>query len=159
MITPGNKDHMNTSITNFLQIDPKLATAGQPTRKQLEAVRDAGYEVVINLLPAGVDGALPGEAEAVRSLGMEYAHIPVVWSAPTRKDLTRFFAALDERRERKVFVHCLLNMRVTAFVFLYRVLREGAPVEEARAIMRPVWTPNGAWAKFIEENLSADFAD
>ena len=53
---------------------------------------------------------------------MEYVHIPVVWSL-THKDLTRFFAALEEHRGRKVFVHCLLNMRVTAFVFLYRVLR------------------------------------
>ena len=150
---------MNASITNFLQIDPNLATAGQPTRKQLEAIRDAGYEVVINLLPAGVDGALPGEGEVVRALGMEYVHIPVGGSAPTHKDLTRFFAALEEHRGRKVFVHCLLNMRVTAFVFLYRVLREGAPVGEAREIMRRVWTPNGAWAKFIDEQLSTDFKD
>lgn len=93
---------------------------------------------------------------------MEYVHIPVVWAAPAPKDLGRLFAALEARRERRVFVHCLLNMRVTAFVFLYRVLREGAPVDEAREVMRPIWEPNGAWAQFIDEQLrdrSADFTE
>ena len=148
---------MSANIINFLQIDPNLGTAGQPTREQFTAIRDAGYEVVINLLPAGVDGALPGEAAVVRDLGMDYVHIPVVWAAPAPKDLARFFAALDEHRERKVFVHCLLNMRVTAFVFLYKVLREGAPVDEARKILHPVWTPNGVWAQFIKEQIK-DFS-
>ncbi|HZW04954.1 MAG TPA: protein tyrosine phosphatase family protein [Anaerolineaceae bacterium] len=150
---------MIASITNFLQIDPNLGTAGQPTREQLAAVRDAGYEVVINLLPPESEAYLPDEEAVVRGLGMEYISIPVFWTAPTRQNLEQFFAALDRHRPRKVFVHCMMNMRVTAFVFLYRALREGAPVAEARRIMEPVWEPNPVWAQFIEESLSTDYTD
>lgn len=142
---------MLESITNFLQIDPRLATAGQPSREQLAEVAAEGYELVINLLPQSE--ILPDEEQAVRTLGMAYLHIPVIWDAPTRENLDQFFAALDENRPRKVFVHCMMNMRVAAFVFLYRVLREGVPVEEAREIVRKVWEPNPTWAKFMEQQL------
>ena len=40
-----------TDIHNFLPLWGEVATSGQPTEEQLPAVTNAGFEVVINLLP------------------------------------------------------------------------------------------------------------
>ena len=84
---------------------------------------------------------------------MEYAHIPVQFAAPTRSDLTAFFDAMNRNRDRKVWVHCAANMRVTAFMGLYWAVQEGWEVEQAFQLMASVWKPDGLWANFIAENL------
>lgn len=142
-------------LTNYLAISDTLGTAGQPTPEQFAAIRDAGYEVVINLAVPDSPGALPNEAELVTAQGMTYVHIPVVWESPTAEDLDRFFAVMEWNRGRKVFVHCALNMRVSCFVFLYRVLRLSVPAEEAWRSVLTIWEPNEVWQRFIEGALQA----
>jgi hypothetical protein len=65
-------------IKNFIRIDDDIGTAGQPTAQQFQAVRDAGYEAVVNLLPSEQDNALKDEDALIRELGMEYHYIPVL---------------------------------------------------------------------------------
>ena len=112
-------------ILNYLRISGTLGTAGQPDPGQFTAIRAAGYEAVINLAMPDYTNALTDERELVVAQGMSYIHIPVVWEEPTTQDLELFFGAMDELAGRKVFVHCALNYRVTCFVLLYRVIRQG----------------------------------
>jgi protein tyrosine phosphatase (PTP) superfamily phosphohydrolase (DUF442 family) len=142
-----------SDIYNFLQISDDLGTAGQPTAEQLAAVKDAGYEVVINLATGTTRRDLPNEAEVVTGHGMDYIHIPVVWDEPTAADLERFFEAMDANQDKKRFVHCIANMRVSAFVFLYRVLRQEVPVDEAHTMLSRLWEPNEVWQRFIDDAL------
>ena len=144
---------MLQEIINFVAINANLGTAGQPTHEQLTAVKEAGYEVVINLLPSSSPNALADEPAVVSSLGMEYIHIPVIWDQPTLSDLEQFFQVMQQNQNRKVFVHCAMNMRVSAFVFLYRVKTQGTAPEEARATMLKIWEPNPTWQSFIENCL------
>jgi uncharacterized protein (TIGR01244 family) len=125
-------EHTLGEIRDYIQLSERLATAGQPTKDELAAVAQAGYETVINLDVNDSLSALDDEAGLVRSLGMEYVHIPVVWQAPTRADLERFFEAMDARQGQKLFVHCAANRRVSVFIALYRILKLGWEVQEAR---------------------------
>ncbi len=140
-------------ITNYLAIGPRLGTAGQPTAAQFKTVADAGYAVVINLALSTSDNALPHEAELAKSLGLNHFHLPVVWEAPSQGDLAIFFRLMDRNRHLKVFVHCALNMRVSVFVYLYRVLhlRESEPT--AYADLHRIWQPNPTWQAFIDQSL------
>src|ERR1700757_3355019 len=113
-----------SGIYNFRSIDDKLGTAGQPTEEQFQAVRDAGFEAVINLALPTSDNALPHEGGIVTGLGMAYVHIPVNFQAPTAQDFRAFCGAMRAFEGRRIFVHCAANMRVSAFVYLYRVLHE-----------------------------------
>jgi protein tyrosine phosphatase (PTP) superfamily phosphohydrolase (DUF442 family) len=149
MATPQLSD-----IYNFLAVSDDLGTAGQPTAEQLAAVKAAGYDVVINLALGTTPRDLPHEADLVTGQGMEYIHIPVIFDNPTDADLTRFFNAMDENQDKKRFVHCIANARVSAFVFLYRVLRQGMAPEEARAMMQKIWQPNAVWQQFIDATLA-----
>ncbi len=144
-----------TEIYNFLPIDKRWATAGQPTVEQFAAIKAAGYEVIINLGMPDSPRAVLNEVEVVAAQGIDYVAIPVVWEAPTGADLAAFFAAMNANQAKKRFVHCIANMRVSAFTFLYRVLVLGVPIEEARQMLHQIWEPNPIWQKFIDEQLAA----
>jgi protein tyrosine phosphatase (PTP) superfamily phosphohydrolase (DUF442 family) len=137
-------------LTNYFPISPLILTAGQPTAEQIALVAAAGCEVVINLARPSSPNALPDEAELTAAQGMDYIAIPVVWEEPTLADLARFFAAMEANRARKVFVHCVVNYRVSAFIYLYRVLRLGVDPDEAIWDLRSIWEPEPPWAEFIE---------
>ena len=143
-----------SDIYNFLAVSDDLGTAGQPTTEQLAAVKAAGYDMVINLALGTTPRDLSNEADLVTGQGMEYIHIPVIFDNPTDADLSRFFNAMDENQDKKRFVHCIANMRVSAFVFLYRVLQQGMAPDEARAMMQKIWQPNAVWQQFIDEKLA-----
>ncbi|MAT45771.1 MAG: phosphatase [Anaerolineaceae bacterium] len=141
-------------ITNFLTISESLASAGQPDENQLGSLRDSGYHVVINLALKDSPQALPDEEKTVTDLGLTYIHIPVIWEAPTRKNLQQFFETMQQFQDKKIFVHCVLNMRVSAFIFLYRVNILKETEEIARQDMLKIWQPDEIWQKFINDNLS-----
>jgi protein tyrosine phosphatase (PTP) superfamily phosphohydrolase (DUF442 family) len=160
MVTPCNKEPPMPSALNAIynqrQVNDRLGTSGQPTVAQLGAVADAGYRTVINLaLHDDPRYSLPDEAGTVRSLGMQYVHIPVQFGRPTREDLRAFFDAMDAHRGEKLWVHCAANMRVSAFLGLYGVLRLGQPREEAFPLIADLWQPDAVWSAFIDNALAA----
>ncbi|MFN8440071.1 MAG: protein tyrosine phosphatase family protein [Caldilineaceae bacterium] len=142
-----------TQIYNFLPINERWATAGQPTAAQFVAIQQAGYEVVINLAMPDSPNALAGEEQLVEALNMAYCLIPVVWEAPTEAKLKQFFRMMDAHEGKKRFVHCIANMRVSAFSFLYRVIRLGVPIEQAERELFQIWHPNPIWQSFINSEL------
>jgi protein tyrosine phosphatase (PTP) superfamily phosphohydrolase (DUF442 family) len=145
-----------SDIYQYRQAAPDLATSGQPREEQLAVIAAEGYEAVINLaLHDDPRYSLPDEAGVVRRLGLEYVHIPVRFDSPTREDLLEFFDAMDARKGRRIWLHCAANLRVTAFLGLYREIREGLPHEQAFALMGEMWKPNPAWENFISEQLRA----
>lgn len=147
-----------SAIHNFRPGDALLATSGQPTEAQLAAVARDGFDVVINLaLHDDPRYSLPDEEGTVKSLGMDYVHIPVQFGAPTEIDVQAFLAAMERHKGRKVLVHCAANMRVSAFLGLYRVMKEGWHPEEAFRLMDSVWQPNAVWSAFISRVLRSHF--
>jgi protein tyrosine phosphatase (PTP) superfamily phosphohydrolase (DUF442 family) len=142
-------------IYNYREAAADLATSGQPREDQLAAIADAGYDVVINLaLHDDPRYSLKDEAFSVQKLGLEYIHIPVQFAAPRESDLVKFFDAMDCHKHHRVWVHCAANMRVTAFLGLYRRLRQGWPEERAFALLREIWQPDEVWSKFIASQLA-----
>ncbi len=140
-------------IRNFRRLDDRFATGGQPTADQFRDLAALGTQAVINLALPTSTYALPEEPELVTSLGMNYVPIPVVFEAPRAEDFDRFCAELANRRGQKVFVHCALNYRVSAFVALHRV-RHGWDREAAWAEMRTIWEPDEVWARFLADQLA-----
>jgi uncharacterized protein (TIGR01244 family) len=144
-------------IRNYLVLNDAVMTGGQPTEDQLAAAAQAGVQAVINLALPTSDNALPDEAATVRSLGMEYIHIPVVWEQPQRSDLEQFMNEMDARQGQRLLVHCALNYRVSCFVALWGFLRHGWNVEQAYDFMHQVWDLDEypVWSEFIMKCLGA----
>jgi protein tyrosine phosphatase (PTP) superfamily phosphohydrolase (DUF442 family) len=146
---------MFEEIYNFLALSESLFTSGMPNPAQLQDAAERGVQLVINLAPHEVANALPRETELVTSLGMQYINIPVIWNTPTKDGLDRFMAVMDENKDKKILVHCQANFRATAFVALYRILRQGWNPEDAMAGMHKIWDTEDypIWKMFIDENL------
>jgi len=143
-----------SEIYQYRQAAPDLATSGQPREEHLTDIAAAGYHVVINLaLHDDPRYSLKNEATCVRALGLEYVHIPVQFHAPTESDLARFFEAMDIHKGRRIWLHCAANMRVSAFLGLYRRLRDGWPEQRAFELMSDVWEPDQVWSAFIRTQL------
>ncbi|MGI0485603.1 protein tyrosine phosphatase family protein [Pantanalinema rosaneae CENA516] len=140
-------------IYNFLQLSETIGTAGQPTAEQLADIQAAGYQVIINLAMPTAKQALPNEAGLVTQLGLKYVAIPVVWDQPLLTDVQTFFAVMQANQGQKIFVHCIANMRVSALMYLYRIVCEGIKPEQAQTDLQQIWLPNDTWQQLIDRVL------
>jgi protein tyrosine phosphatase (PTP) superfamily phosphohydrolase (DUF442 family) len=139
------------TIKNFYNVSPELATAGQPSENELREIAASGFDVVINLGLLDPSYCLPDEMNLVASLGMEYVHIPVIFSSPHEEELWRFFAVMELNRDKKVFVHCAMNYRASAFVALYGQAKLGWSREVADTHAKRFWELDDVWSGFIEK--------
>jgi protein tyrosine phosphatase (PTP) superfamily phosphohydrolase (DUF442 family) len=144
---------MLSEIRHFRRISETLGTAGQPTREQFRDLREAGFETIINLALPTSDNAPADEGSVVTGHGMSYVHIPVQFDAPAPEDFRHFCRVMEAFAGRRVFVHCAVNKRVSAFVFLYRVLRQRMAPAEAEEDLHAIWKPDPVWSRFIREQL------
>jgi len=139
------------NIYNYLKISDKIATAGQPSVEQFSHIKEAGYQVVINIALKDSSNALRNEQEIVEAEEMQYIHIPVIWENPTEDKLQKFIQVMKANVDKKVFVHCAANKRVSAFIYLYRRSQEGVNEEIAKKDLHQIWVPNKVWQQFIKE--------
>jgi protein tyrosine phosphatase (PTP) superfamily phosphohydrolase (DUF442 family) len=137
-------------IYNFVKLSARIATAGQPTINQYPAIAIAGYQTVINLALKESPNALPDEDAIATNLGLEYIHIPVLWETPTPDNFQEFANVMNAHEDKKIFVHCAANMRVSAFMYLYRQIFDRVDEETARADLAKIWQPNEIWQNFID---------
>ena len=145
-----------SEIYNFRAVDVRLGTAGQPTKGQFPLIREAGFDAVINLALPTSDNALADEGAVVSGLGMSYVHIPVDFKAPASQDFRTFCQVMKAFDGRPVFVHCAANMRVSAFVFLYRVLRQRRCHRRGgESDLYTIWQPDEVWRRFIQEQFKS----
>ena len=138
-------------IKNFVQLTPDVGTAGQPTREQFGAIAAAGYGAVINLALPTSDHALADEGSVVTGFGMRYVHIPVDFANPTVDDLKTFIGAMQALDGKRVFVHCVVNARVSAFMYLYLKHVRGFDDAAARSPVLERWQPqmDETWQRFL----------
>jgi protein tyrosine phosphatase (PTP) superfamily phosphohydrolase (DUF442 family) len=141
-------------IREYVRITENIHTAGQPTGEQLSRFSEHGIRYVVNLALPTSDGAVADEALILARQGIGYFHLPVVWERPTIQDFTVFCGLMRTVTDFPVFVHCALNMRVSAFMFLYRVTALKIPPAEAYTSLEKIWEPYEQWRTFITNTLN-----
>jgi len=141
-------------IFGWYRFDDRLTSSGQPTEEQLQALHRLGVRHIVNLGLHSHERALPDEAASVKALGMEYIHIPVEFEQPTEADFSRFCAVMRGLDDQPVHVHCIVNARVSAFLYRYRRDCLDVPDLVAREALEAIWSPGGVWATFIGDEAS-----
>jgi protein tyrosine phosphatase (PTP) superfamily phosphohydrolase (DUF442 family) len=135
---------------NTYQVSDRLWSSGQLSERDIASLPALGIEVVVNLALPTSSNALAGEAELITRQGMAYIQIPVEWEDPRPEQFSQFVGVLNAFAGRKVWVHCAKNMRVSAFLYLYRKLVLLENEGDARFPMREIWNPNETWQAFID---------
>lgn len=147
-----------TEPLNYHQATPSIATSGQPTRGELHQIAEQGYEAVVNLAMHDSDNAIPEEGNLCASLGMAYFNLPVPFDEPTAQQLRDFVALMELLAGRKVWVHCAVNARVSAFMYQYLTQIQGYAPKEATSPLLAKWQGkmDDAWQGFMAIRLGAD---
>lgn len=140
-----------THVVNWQRIDDRITTSGQPSEVELAEIAALGVRHVVNLGLHSHPRALPDEAATLAHLGVTYIHQPVDFQNPTLEDFRRFCAVMTEIGSMPVHVHCIMNFRVSAFLFRYHRDILGMDEADARARMDQIWKPDGVWGEFIAD--------
>lgn len=116
-------------IPNARQPMADVTTGGKPSEAQLRQAKELGYRSVISLLP---EADMPGEADTVRSLGMNFVSIPIAdASALTEENARRLAAAMDAHGAKPLLLHCGTGNRAGALLAMKAFYVESATPAEA----------------------------
>ena len=119
-------------ITNYTKVDAVVACGGATETSALEGLKNDGFKAVINLRQASEPGAnIPENSARAKALGLNYIHIPFNTQAPEQKTVDDFLAAVANKANQPVYVHCGSANRVGAVWLVKRVLQDGWAVDKA----------------------------
>jgi len=139
---------------NLIPISKRIDTSAQPSAQQLAGLKQAGYDLVVNLAPPHTPGSIENEGSLVASSGITYINIPVDWNNPQISDFDLFSDILDNAGQRHILVHCQVNRRSSLFTFLYRVAHENADVDQAYENVTSIWSPEPHWLEFANKVIA-----
>lgn len=125
--------------TNVTRVDAVLMCGGATTDDAFAALKQEGFASVINLRQPDEPGVdIARSRAAAEAAGLKYVHIPVRGAGPEPASIDAFLAAVQERSNQPMYVHCGTANRVGAMWLIKRVLVDGwdtaRATEEATAI-------------------------
>ncbi len=103
--------------------------------------------------------AVRDEHLIVARQGLVFINIPIRFDGPTDADFETFAGALKGLGDRKVLVHCQVNLRASSMVFLYRAIVLKEDPKRAYGAVERVWVPEGPWRRLIEDELHKHHID
>ena len=140
------------SIINYLFISEQISSSGQPKAEEFSFISELGFNHIINLAMPNSTNAIREEGSLVTELNMTYHHIPVPFEAPKINQLKLFFWLMEFFQGEKVWVHCVVNYRASAFLYLFYRWK-GLPEDRSRVTLFPGWKPNAVWRKFMTQKI------
>ena len=137
-------------VYNYYNIDNTWDTSGQLTEDELVLLSKKKYSTVINLAPvSSIEKKIINEEKILKSLNINYLHIPVDFKNPTESDFKKFVKYIKLNHKQKIWIHCAANMRVSAFMYKYR--KEVLKMDHNKIIkdLHVFWRPNKTWKTFL----------
>ena len=121
-------------IRNFSRVDATVGCGGAVDPSAMAALRKDGFVSVINLRQASEAGAdIEAGRAAAQAAGLKYIHLPFNAAAPDEKVVESFLAAVADKANQPVFIHCGSANRVGGVWMIKRALQDGWTIERARA--------------------------
>lgn len=143
-------------VRNFSRVDATVGCAGATDPAAMAALRKEGFVAVINLrLPDEQGANIPESRAAAQAAGLKYIHLPFNASAPDPKVVESFLAAVADKSNQPVFIHCGSANRVGAVWMIKRVLQDNWPVDKARAEAETIGLTSAQLATFATNYIAA----
>jgi protein tyrosine phosphatase (PTP) superfamily phosphohydrolase (DUF442 family) len=141
-------------LPKYFELTQLIGTGGQPTNAGFRLLAEKGYKAVINLRTADEGVDLVAEEKAFTDLGLKYYSIPVMGKEPRDEQAMAFLKLMDSLKDDKVFVHCAAANRVGGFMVIYRVLKDGIPLEKAEEEARQIGLRSENLVQFAHDFIS-----
>jgi uncharacterized protein (TIGR01244 family) len=145
-----------TGIRNYSRVDATVGCGGQVDPAAMTSLRKEGYVSVINLREASEPGAdVDAGRGAAKAAGLKYIHLPFNVAKPDSKVVDAFLAAVADKGNQPVFIHCGSANRVGGMWMIKRALQDKWPIEKARAEGEAIGLNNPQLIAFATEYIKA----
>jgi uncharacterized protein (TIGR01244 family) len=143
-------------IVNYTKVDAVVACGGATETSALEALKTDGFKAVINLRQASEAGAnIEQNAARAKALGLNYIHLPLNGQAPDPKVVDAFLAAVGDKANQPVFIHCGSASRVGAVWMVKRVLQDGWPLDKAAEEAKMIGLRSAPLEEFARQYIAS----
>jgi uncharacterized protein (TIGR01244 family) len=119
-------------IRNYSRVDATVGCGGATDPSAMAGLKKEGYVSVINLRLADEPGAnVEAGRAAAQAAGLKYIHLPFDGAAPDPKVVDAFLAAVSDRSNQPVYIHCGSANRVGSVWMIKRALQDKWPLDRA----------------------------
>ncbi len=141
-------------VRNYSRVDATVGCGGAVDPAAMTALRKEGYVSVINLRQATEAGAdIEAGRAAAQAAGLKYLHMPFNVAAPDAKVVDGFLAAVADKSNQPVFIHCGSANRVGGMWMIKRVLQDGWAIERARTEAEAIGLSSAPLIAFATEYI------
>jgi uncharacterized protein (TIGR01244 family) len=156
VVAAGAQKIEKPGIVNYTKVDAVVACGGATDTAALEGLKSDGFKAIINLRLATEQGAnLEENAAKAKALGLNYISLPFNGQSPDPKVVDAFLAAVADKANQPVFIHCGSASRVGAVWMVKRVLQDGWPVEKAVEEAKMIGLRSEPLEKFARSYIEA----
>ena len=120
-------------VRNFSRVDATVGCGGAVDPSAMAGLRKEGFVSVVNLRQASEPGAdVDAGRAAAQAAGLKYIHLPFNVAMPDSKVVDSFLAAVADKSNQPVFIHCGSANRVGGMWMIKRVLQDGWAMDMAK---------------------------
>ena len=142
-------------IRNYSRVDATVGCGGQVDPSAMAALRKEGFVSVVNLRQATEPGAdNDAGRKAAQAAGLKYIHLPFDAARPDTAVVEQFLAAVADKSNQPVFIHCGSANRVGGVWMIKRVLQDGWTLERARAEAEAIGLRDAKLTAFATEYIA-----
>ena len=143
-------------IRNYSRVDATVGCGGATDPAAMAALRKEGYVSVINLRLANEEGAnVDAGRAAAQAAGLKYIHLPFNAAMPDSKVVDSFLAAVADKSNQPVFIHCGSANRVGGVWMIKRALQDKWPLDRALTEAQAIGLNNPALQAFATDYIKS----
>ena len=143
-------------VTHYTRVDATVACGGATSPEAFPVLKREGFAAVINLRQASEPGANVEQSKAAaQAAGLKYIHVPFDSHAPRPDAVDTFLAAVKDRANQPVYIHCAAANRVGAVWLIKRVLVDGWDADRAAAEAKQIGLRSPQLHQFALDYIAA----
>ena len=143
-------------IRNYSRVDATVGCGGATDPAAMGGLRKEGYVSVINLRLASEEGAnVEAGRTAAQAAGLKYIHLPFNVALPDSKVVDAFLAAVADKNNQPVYIHCGSANRVGGMWMIKRVLQDKWAMDRALTEAQAIGLNNPALQAFATEYIKS----
>jgi len=143
-------------VRNYSRVDATVGCGGQVDPAAMASLKSEGFVSVINLrLPTEEGANVEQGRAAAQAAGLKYIHLPFNAASPDPKVVDSFLAAVADRANQPVFIHCGSASRVGGMWTIKRALQDKWPLDRALTEAQAIGLNNPALQAFAIDYIKS----
>lgn len=143
-------------VRNFSRVDATVGCGGAVDPTAMAGLRKEGFVSVINLRQASEPGAdVDAGRAAAQAAGLKYIHLPFNVAMPDSKVVDSFLAAVADKSNQPVFIHCGSANRVGGMWMIKRVLQDKWAMDQAKTEAEAIGLNSPQLVAFATEYINS----